>query len=207
MNALLLACDTLAVKVVEATNAAAVIVEKTKNCCDVKITETICCAIVTVAGIAAITLLLWHLIQKIADRRKHEREIAKEKEENRLKTEKEYQTRVLDYIKEEIDSVNSIQKAIKDMKKSEEALIKNIKDKIDSLTKNPIYADYDEKVLDLFDELKNTIKENTDKLDGKAKELEGKIKELMDNKLFVNDEYVSKIDSYLNSNKEKNNDK
>ena len=67
MNALLLTSDTLAVKVIDATNAVAVLVEKTKNGYDVEIAEKICCAIVTVAGIAAGTILLWHLIQKIAD--------------------------------------------------------------------------------------------------------------------------------------------
>lgn len=108
MNALLLTSDTLTVKVVEATNAAAVLVEKTKNCYDEKIAETICCAIVTVAGIAAITILLWHLIQKIADRRKHEREIAKEKEEKTNKVINEYNEKYLSFLKDLTAKENEI---------------------------------------------------------------------------------------------------
>lgn len=205
MNALLLACDTLAVKVIEATNAAAVIVEKTKNCCDVKITEKICCAIITVAGIAAGTILLWHLIQKIANGCKQRREIAKEKEENQKKIEKEYQTRVLDYMKEELDSIISILKAIKDMKKSEDVFIKEIKDKIDPLTKHPSYKDDEKKVLGLFEELNKTITNTTTEVGKKVKEIEEKLKVLKDNKLFANDEYINKIDSYLNHESNTNN--
>lgn len=115
MNALLLACDTLAVKVVEATNAAAVIVEKTKNCCDVKISETICDAIVTVVVIAAITILLWHLIQKIADGCKHRREIAKEEDEKTLKMKLDYQNKILESMENDINSWKNVSKFISEL--------------------------------------------------------------------------------------------
>lgn len=108
MNALLLTSDTLAVKVIDATNAVAVLVEKTKNGYDVEITEKICCAIVTVAGIAAGTILLWHLIQKIADGCKHRREIAKEKEEKANKVINEYNEKYLSFLKDLTAKENKI---------------------------------------------------------------------------------------------------
>ena len=115
MNALLLTSDTLTVKVVEATNAAAVIVDKTTNCCDVKIAKTICCAIVTITVITAITILLWHLIQKIADGCKHRREIAKEKEEKTNKVINEYNEKYLSFLKD----ITAKENKIKDLDSAE----------------------------------------------------------------------------------------
>lgn len=119
MNALLLACDTLAVKVLETTNSAPVLINKTTNCCDVKITKTICCAIVTVAAITAITVLLWHLIQKIADGCKHRREIVKEKEEKTLKMKSDYQEKILESMENDINSWQNVSKFISDLYEKE----------------------------------------------------------------------------------------
>ena len=129
MNALLLTSDTLAVKVIDATNAVAVLVEKTKNGYDVEITEKICCAIVTVAGIAAGTILLWHLIQKIANGCKHRREIAKEKEEKTLKMKSDYQGKVLELMENDINSWKNVSKFISDLYEKED---------FDSETRNTI---------------------------------------------------------------------
>lgn len=194
MNALLLACDTLAVKVVEATNAAAVIVDKTTNCCDVKITRTICCAIVTVAAITAITILLWHLIQKIADRRKHEREIAKEKEENRLKTEKEYQAKALDYIKDKLDSAKIINKKLDDVIKAEKDLCDRIeKDYYKEMLNKAIENDDFNPLLELVGKLKESINKNT------TNKLEEDLSQTFNTEYFNKDEYLTHIKAYLDA--------
>ena len=205
MNALLLACDTLAVKVIEATNAAAVIVEKTKNCCDVKITEKICCAIITVAGIAAGTILLWHLIQKISDGCKHRREIAKEKEENQKKIEKEYQTRVLDYMKEELNTPVSVKKTIKSIKISEEEIINKIKETITLMSTDPGYRDNKQELLNKINKLEGTINTNSSYLSKIIQKLETKKDDSNNNIFFENNEYINKIDSYLNHESNTNN--
>lgn len=204
MNALLLACDTLAVKVIEATNAAAVIVEKTKNCCDVKITEKICCAIITVAGIAAGTILLWHLIQKIANGCKQRRDIAKEKEENQKKIEKEYQTRVLDYMKEELNTAVSVKKTIDSIKTSEEEIINKIKEKITLLSTDPTYKDKNREVLELFKKLDETIQNNVSNINNNVQKLESMKDGPTNNNYFENNEYIKKIESYLNTQTDKN---
>lgn len=129
MNALLLTSDTLTLKVVEATNAAAVIVDKTTNCCDVKIAKTICCAIVTIAAITAITILLWHMIQIIADGCKYRRESAKEKEEKTLKMKSDYQGKILELMENDINSWKNVSKFISDLYEKED---------FDSETRNTI---------------------------------------------------------------------
>lgn len=194
MNALLLACDTLAVKVIEATNAAAVIVEKTKNCCDVKITEKICCAIVTVAGIAAGTILLWHLIQKIANGCKHIREIAKEKEENRLKTEKEYQTKALDYIKDKLDSGKSVNKKLDELITAEKELLSKIeKDYYQEILNIAIEKKDLKPLSDLVEKIQSSIDNN------KSNKLEEDLSQVFDKDHFEKDGYLTHIKAYMNA--------
>lgn len=198
MNALLLACDTLAVKVVEAANAAAVIVDKTTNCCDVKITRTICCAIVTIAAITAITVLLWHLIQKIADGCKHRREIAKEKEENRLKTEKEYQAKALDYIKDKLDSGKSVNKKLDVLITAEKELLSKIeKDYYQEILNIAIEKKDLKPLSDLVEKIQSSIDNN------KSNKLEEDLSQVFDKDYFEKDEYLTHIKAYLDALKNK----
>lgn len=48
------------------------IIDQRTNCCDVSMTESVCCTIIIIAIIAAITLLLWHRINIKAGRKKEE---------------------------------------------------------------------------------------------------------------------------------------
>lgn len=48
------------------------IIDQRTNCCDVSMTESVCCTIIIIAIIAAITVLLWHVINVKDGRRKEE---------------------------------------------------------------------------------------------------------------------------------------
>lgn len=76
------------------------IIDKTTNCCDVKITETICCALITIAVIVAVTILLWHIINKIAYGCKERREIAKERADREYKIQNDYNEKYLSFLKD-----------------------------------------------------------------------------------------------------------
>ena len=76
------------------------IIDKTTNCCDVKITETICCALITIAVVVAVTILLWHIIDKIAQSCKEKREIAKERADREYKVQNDYNEKYLSFLKD-----------------------------------------------------------------------------------------------------------
>ena len=76
------------------------IIDKTTNCCDVKITETICCALITIAVIVAVTILLWHIIDKIAKDCKERRQNKLEESNRKVKIKADYQLKIIDCIKD-----------------------------------------------------------------------------------------------------------
>lgn len=87
MNTLLLTCPQS-------------IIDNTTNCCDVKITETICCALITITVIVAVTILLWHIIDKIVQNCKEKREIAKERADREYKIKNDYNEKYLSFLKD-----------------------------------------------------------------------------------------------------------
>lgn len=82
---------------------------------NVRIAEIICIAIVVIAAIAALTLLLYHLIANTHESRKAAKNRDWELEDQKLKQKADYQSKLLDHKKNDLNDFEKVLKKIKDL--------------------------------------------------------------------------------------------
>lgn len=94
----LLVCDSLSTKVFSCAEPCKKVIDKTTNPCNVEIVGIICHTIVSLAVIAAATILLYYIIKRISDgiRRKSE-------------VKNKYKEEIVGYIKKKAENGNSIE--------------------------------------------------------------------------------------------------
>ena len=101
MNILLQICDSVLLKMHECADHCSPVVEKTVNTSNPEITKMVCGTIVILAIIAAVTILLWKLIDFWAESSKAKREREHKAEDVRREQIAEYRKKELDLLKED----------------------------------------------------------------------------------------------------------
>lgn len=162
------------------------IIEKGANDCNVLIAAIVCLSLVIIAIVAAITLSVWHKKEIAKAGQEAEQKRTKEKEDRVFNLKADYQSKVLDYMKCEIESYNQIPKLLHELKKIEKVIESFKEDDID------------------FGDLKKQFQELCCYVDSQTKLWDNLVN--MDEKRFENDTYIKEIRSYMDNLTISNND-
>lgn len=127
-------CGNAVVKVCEKVCSCPQIIEQnTTNPSDVEIAKCICGVLVLVAAIAALTIIVLHIIKHVASCCKAIRENCVKQNEKSTDLKNEYRTKIHEYLKEETNSYSKMLKEFEKKKKKNEEKFKEIDDAIENV--------------------------------------------------------------------------